>query len=181
MKIIQRLLRLLRRPAELQIPGLQLLQTFDVGGQLVRRLHQFLHLRVCGGQGLGKVRLQLRRQHPHQLAAGDVLHLLVGIPDGGIIVLDGGGQIPGEDLAGVVVQGRHRHRTGVHLTAEAAVADHRQRMGQHCHLMAVLLNVLRLAVTHQRPAGDEPHPGRIGKKVFHVMSPLPSGYRLLRL
>ena len=52
---------------------------------------------------------------------------------------------------------------------------------QHCHLMAVLLNVLRLAVTHQRPAGDEPHPGRIGKKVFHVMSSLPSGYRLLRL
>ena len=71
----------------------------------------------------------------------------------------------GQNLAGVMIQRRHRHRSGVRMAAEFFVADHRQGVGQHRHLMAVLLHVFRGCVPHQRPALDEAHPGEIGEKV----------------
>ena len=96
------------------------------------------------------------------------LHLLVGVLDGGVVVLDGGGHVAGQNLAGVVVQRRHRHLARVNGAAEFFIADDRQGVGQDRHLMTVLLDVFRGGIPHQRPALDEPHPGDIGKKMaFH--------------
>ena len=92
-------------------------------------------------------------------------HRLVGFADGGVVVLDGRRHIAGQDLAGVMIQRRHRHRSGVRMAAELLIADHRQSVGQHRHLMAVLLHVFRGRVPHQRPALDEAHPGKISEKV----------------
>ena len=153
--------------AELVVAGLLLLQALDVGRQLVRRLHQLLHLRVRRGQQVRVQVPELLRQHARELAAGDGLHLLIGVPDVGVIILDGRGQVAGEDLAGVMVQGRHGHGSGVHLAAEILVAQHCQGVGQNSHLVAVLLDILGVAVAHQGPAVDIPHTGHIGEKVVH--------------
>ena len=141
-----------------------------MGRQLVRRLYQLLHLRVRRGQQVRVQVPELLRQHPCELAAGDGLHLLIGVPDVGVIILDGRGQVAGEDLAGIVVQGRHGHGSGVHLAAEIRIAQHRQGVGQNGHLVAVLLDVLGVAVAHQGPAINEPHTGHIGEKVVHYSS-----------
>ena len=74
-----------------------------------------------------------------------------------------------------MVKRRHRHLSLIYAAVKELVADHRQRVSQHRRHMAVLLNVFRVAVAHQRPAVDEPHPADIGKKVivvlFHRISP----------
>ena len=141
-----------------------------MGRQLVRRLHQLLHLGVRRGQQAGVDVLEPLGQHARELPAGDGLHLLIGVPDVGVIILDGRGQVAGEDLAGIVVQGRHGHGSGVHPAAEIFVAQHRQGVGQNGHLVAVLLDVLGIAVAHQGPAVDIPHTGHIGEKVVHYSS-----------
>ena len=64
---LQRLRRLPRRLPELLVSGLQLLQAFDMGAELVRRLHQLLHLRIGGAQDVLIDGPQLRRQHGQQL------------------------------------------------------------------------------------------------------------------
>ena len=116
--------------------------------------------------------LKLRRQHVEQLALRHRLHVLVGVSDGRVVVLDGGGHVAGQDLAGVMVQRRHRHGAGVQAAAELLVADHRQSVGQDGHLMTVLLDVLRRGVAHQGPPLDEPHPGDVGKEMaLHVSPP----------
>ena len=149
---------------ELVIAGLQFLHTLDIGGQLIRRLHQLLCLRIRV-QDQGVHRPEFLRQHMQQLLLRHGLHVLVRLADGGIIILDGGRHIAGQDLAGVVVQRRRRHGSGIHPAAEPLIADDRQRVRQHRHLMAVLLHVFRGGVPHQRPPLDEPHPGDIRKKV----------------
>ena len=145
-------------------------------GQLVRRLDQLLHLRIGRVQRVLVGGAQLRGQHAQQLFLRHLLHGLVRLTDGGVVVFDRGGHVAGEDLPGVVVQRGHGHRTGVHLSAEFLVAQHRQRVRQHRHLMAVLLDVLGIAVAHQRPALDEAHTVDIGEKVIHVMSTPLSAY-----
>ena len=167
MHLLQGLPGLVGGGAELVVAGLLLLQALDVGRQLVRRLHQLLHLRVRRGQQAGVDVLEPLGQHPRELPAGDGLHLLIGVPDIGVIIFDGRGHIAGENLAGVVVQGRHGHGSGVHLAAEILVAQHCQGVGQDSHLVAVLLDILGVAVAHQGPAVNEPHPGHIGEKVVH--------------
>ena len=71
----------------------------------------------------------------------------------GLSYLMGGGHVAGEDLAGVVIQCRHRHRPRVHLTAEIAVLDDGQGVSQDGHLVGVLLDILRLGVAHEPPSG----------------------------
>ena len=138
----------------------------------VRRLHHLPHLRVGLRQDGPVHPLKLRRQHVEQLALRHRLHVLVGVSDGRVVVLDGGGHVAGQDLAGVMVQRRHRHGAGVQAAAELLVADHRQSVGQDGHLMTVLLDVLRRGVAHQGPPLDEPHPGDVGKEMaLHVSPP----------
>ena len=157
---------------EFVVAGFQLLYTLDISGELVRRLHHLPHLRVGLRQDGPVHPLKLRRQHVEQLALRHRLHVLVGVSDGRVVVLDGGGHVAGQDLAGVMVQRRHRHGAGVQAAAELLVADHRQSVGQDGHLMTVLLDVLRRGVAHQGPPLDEPHPGDVGKEMaLHVSPP----------
>ena len=51
-----------------------------------------------------------------------------------------------------------------------------ENIQEHSHQVAVLLNVLPEAVTHQRPPLDEPHTVDIRKKVVHIMSTLLSTF-----
>ena len=60
------------------------------------------------------------------------------------------------------------------LDLDILVLDHGQGVGQHCHLVGVLLNILRLGVAHQPPPGDVPHPGGHGEKVVGHRTPPPS-------
>ena len=64
----------------------------------------------------------------------------------------------------------HGPGSGVHPAAEIFVAQHRQGVGQNGHLVAVLLDILGVAVAHQGPAVDIPHTGHIGEKVVHYSS-----------
>ena len=143
-----------------------------MGGELIRRPHQLLDLRVGGTEGVLVGGAQLRGQHVQQLFLRHLLHGLVRLTDGGVVIFNGCGHVAGEDLPRVVVQRRCSHRTGIHLPAEKLVPYHRQRVGQHRRLVAVLLDVLGIAVAHQRPALDEAHTVDIGEKVVHVMSTL---------
>ena len=54
-------------------------------------LHQPLRLRGDLRQQGGVGAVQLLRQHGQELPVGHGLHILVGAPDGGVAVLDGGG------------------------------------------------------------------------------------------
>ena len=138
-----------------------------MGGELVRRLHQLLHLLIGGAQDLLIVPLQLPGEHTEQLVLRHILHLLVGIPNLGIVIFNRCGQVAGEDLPGVVVQCRHGHLSLVHMAVKELVADHRQGVGQHRHLMAVLLDILGIAVAHKGPAVYEAHTVDISKKMAH--------------
>lgn len=40
-------------------------------------------------------------------------------------------------------------------------------MGNHSHLEAMFLDILRLGIPHQAPALDKFHPGQVGEKVTH--------------
>ena len=59
---------------ELVVAGLQFLEALDMGGELVRRLHQLLHLRIGRVQRVLVGGAQLRRQHVQQLFLRHLLH-----------------------------------------------------------------------------------------------------------
>lgn len=150
---------------EFRISGLLLLQTFDMGGELVRGLDEGQDLLVILQNQMGIAVPQLRGEHIQQPVAGDLLHLLVGVLDIGVIVFDGGGQIAGQDLGGVMVQCRHgapvRIRGG---QLQNVPPDQSQGVGQDGHLMAVFGDVFGKGVAHQSPAGDVAHPPHEGVK-----------------
>ena len=159
---------------ELPVARLQLFQALEVGRELVGGLDQRQHLWVILCQQAGKGRTQRRRQHGGQTAHGVFLHGLVGAAEGGAGILDGGGQVAGEDLRRVVVQGHGGHPAGVDGPAELVPADHRQGMGQHGHHVGVLLHVLRHGASHEAPAADVLHAGDVGeKRVGHGAPPAP--------
>ncbi|MNN38785.1 hypothetical protein D3C81_1527970 [compost metagenome] len=54
---------------------------------------------------------------------------------------------------------------GAQVTIEFSVFNHRQCMGNECHLQAVLGNVLGADIAHQRPAVNQFQAGQMGKKV----------------
>ena len=66
-----------------------------------------------------------------------------------------------------MIQSRYRHGALIHAAAEAAVSDDGQGVGQHRHLMAVLLDILGIAVAHKGPAIYEAHTVDISKKMAH--------------
>ena len=90
----------------------------------------------------------------------------------GLSYLMGVGMSPVKNFAGIVVQRGHRHRAGIYNPAEAAIFNHGQGVGQHRHLVGVLLDVLQPGVAHEPPAVDIPHPGNHGKKVVGQGKPL---------
>ena len=161
---LQSLQSLLGGGLELPVACLQLLQTLEVGRELVSGLHQGLDLRVGLGQQRGEGRLHLRREHGREPGCGVGFHGLVGGLDGVVGVLYRGRKVPGEDLRGVVVQRHGGHVTGVDGPAELVPADHRQGVGQDGHHVGVLLDVLRVGVAHEAPAADVAHPRDVGKK-----------------
>ena len=117
---------------------------------------------------------QLRREHLQKLRAADVLDLLVGGLDVGIIILHRRGQVARQDLGSVMKQRGHRAALRLRRQAEDVPADERQRMGKHRDHVAVLLHVFGKGVAHERPARDVAHPRDVGKKVaFHVSSGSP--------
>ena len=128
---------------------------------------------VRDGDGLVIGGAQVGGQHGQQLLLRYGLYRLVGGLDVRVVVLDGGGHIAGKDLTGVVIQGRHRHHARVGLPAEALVLNDGQGMGQHCHHVGVLLDVLRVGVAHQAPAADVAHPGDHGEEMIGHGAPLP--------
>ena len=78
---------------------------------------------------------------------------------------DHAGQIAGQHLAAVVVEGHDGGVVGIHLAIKQPVVDDAEGVGHHGDLQAVLGDVFRLNVAHQGPAVDEPHAGEVGEEV----------------
>ena len=83
-------------------------------------------------------------------------------------MLDRRHDVAGDDLGGVVVERERRGALGPDAAAEERIADHGERVRQHRHLQAVLLQVLDVGVAHQPPALHEAHAGEIGEEVTHA-------------
>ena len=171
----------LQRPAgaalggeKVAVAGLALLDTLDVGRELVRRLHK-----IVAALGGPAVEIGLERaahllgQGVQQLFAGKRLHLVIGALDLAAVVLDGRGQIAGQDLGAVVVEGDGGVLFGIAGDLQHVPPDDAEGMGDDCHLMAVLLDILGQGIAHEAPAADIAHAGQIGKKVVaHDVSPI---------
>ena len=71
----------------------------------------------------------------------------------GLKYFDRGGQIPGQHLAAVVVEGHDGGPVCIHLSAEQAIADKTEGVGHHGDLQAVLGDVFGLDVAHQGASG----------------------------
>ena len=81
------------------------------------------------------------------------------------MIFDGGGQVAGQNLRAIVVQGHGCALVGVAGDMVHVPADNAQGVGDHRRHMAVLLNVLRQGIAHQAPAPDVAHAGYIGKEI----------------
>ena len=81
---------------------------------------------------------------------------------GGAVILDRRGQVPGDDLRGVVVQRRHRHRFGAAGGAGVLPCDQAQGVCQQGGIAGVLTERLGAGGVHQAPAGDVLHAGQQG-------------------
>ena len=88
------------------------------------------------------------------------------------MVLDGGGQIAGNYLTGIVIHGQGHDVLGVVFPVIAYVAHHGDGMGDHGGFQGVFHVVFRHGVAHQAPALNEFHAVDVGKKMmFHMRSP----------
>ena len=108
---------------------------------------------------------KLGRKQIQQPLLGQFLYLLVFGGNGRIVVLDGGRQIAGQHLGGIVVEGQQRSLLGVECATKLAVFDQCQGMGHHGHLQAMFADVLFLHIAHQGPAVDKLHAGQMGEEV----------------
>jgi hypothetical protein len=96
---------------------------------------------------------------------------MIGGGDLRVEVFDGRGQITGQHLTGIMVQGQHRRAFRIDVPLEEAVANQGQRMRNKRHPQAVLLNVLGVGTVHQAPTPDEFHPGQVGEEMAHHTPP----------
>ena len=149
------------------VARLLLFDAFDIRRQLIRRFYNGIYLLIALQHKRSITLFQFRRQHCQKPFPGDPLHLFIGILDVRIVILDGCRQIPCQDLGSIMIQRRHsapvRIRPG---QSQNFLPDQRQRMGQHRHLMAVLLNILRKGIAHQPPAGNIAHSAQQGIKLI---------------
>src|SRR5215475_11181495 len=118
--LAQHLLRL----GELAVPGAGLLQTLDVGAELVRGLDE---LEVGGlarprREQRPKVGPQLRGDRAQELLARHALDGVIRGLDVRVEVLHGPRQIAGEDLAGIVVEPEGRRAFGAEVATVEPVA-----------------------------------------------------------
>src|SRR5262249_52670165 len=152
---------------ELRVTGSGLLETLEIGAELVGGLHQVaVHAIARVGPEERLVARPERLGDPPEkpfLRCG--LDRMVRALDLGIELLHRRRQVPGEDLAGVVVERERRGALGAHVAAEEPVADDRERVRDLGHPQAVLLDVLRIRAVHEPPAADELHPGQVGEEV----------------
>jgi hypothetical protein len=102
---------------------------------------------------------------------GDLAEVGDGVAHLRVEVLDRARHVAGDDLLGVVEHRQQRGPLGIDRPpAEALVLQQRQRVGDHRHLQAVLLDVLGRRVAHEAPALDELHAGEVGEEVTHGAS-----------
>jgi len=157
---------------ELLVACFQLLYTFNISREFVCGLDGAAHAFILLVKQRAVTGPQLRRQHGKQGLAADLLHFFVGVPDLRIVVLDGGGQIPGKDLRRIVKQRRSSAPVRVGVAAQDVPVDHGKPVGQHRHHVTVLLDVFPEGVAHETPAADVPQPGDESKKsVLHDKPP----------
>ena len=115
-----------------------------------------------------------------EAAQGVHFHAVVSVADGAVVMLDGGGQVAGEDLPCVVVQRQHGHLLGDDVPVVALPGDHGQAVGNHGHLQGVLGVILGLGGVHQAPAADQPQPGQPGVKgTHHSLLDIAVGYAIM--
>ena len=151
---------LLLRREELVIPRAALLDALDVGGHLVCRLDEIVQpLFGFAAEHGCKGGSDLLRQRPKQLVTGQLLDLLVGVLNLGAVIFDWRRQVPGEDLAAVVIERDDGALVGIAVLMEHISADDAERVRNHSHHVTVLLNVFREGVAHQAPPADVLHSG----------------------
>ena len=90
---------------------------------------------------------------------------MIFIPDDGVVVLDGRGQIASDDLAGIVIHGQRHDVLCIIIPAVAGVAQQRDGVGDHGRLEGVLHVVLGLGVAHQPPTADILHAVHVSEKM----------------
>ena len=135
---------------EVAVAHLLLLDALEVGADAVGGLDQapFVGGLVGVHEGL-EGGLHVRGEHVHELGSRVGLHGAVGVLDARGLVFDGRGQVAGDDLAHVVIQGQDGHVRGVDGALVARLAQHRQAVGDQRRLHAVLHVVFGDGVAHQ--------------------------------
>src|SRR4029453_6091437 len=152
---------------ELGVAGAGLLQTLEIGAELVGGLHQVAVraiARVGPEEGL-VARLEGLGNQREELLLRRGLDRVICALDLGFELLHRSGEIAGQNLAGVVVERERRGALGAHIAAEELVADDRERVRDLGHPQAVLLDVLGIRAVHEPPAADELHPRQVGEEV----------------
>ena len=161
---VQRFPDILRRVIKLAVAGALLLQTFDIGADLVGCLDDvaavaFLLLQIGGEGGL-----HLRREKSQEPVGGKILQTPVGASKLIAVILDGRGEVAGHDLGGIVIDSQGKHMLRIDAAPVAVPADDGDRMGDHRDLQGMLRVVFLLGVSHEGPAGDQAEAGKIRKK-----------------
>ena len=100
-----------------------------------------------------------------QAAAGDILHPVIGLAENAVMVLYGRGQISGEYLRGVVIQGDGGAGVGIAGLAEDVAAYDSQRVGEYGDHMTVLLYVFLYGIAHKAPPLNISHAGDKRKEI----------------
>ena len=161
------------------VAGGQLLQALHVGGEPVRGLDEVevLAVRLLAEEERTIVRLELDGDHVEQLPVRDGLDGLVRDPDVRVEVLDRGREVARQHLARVVEESERGRAFRIGASPKQPVADHPQRVRDHRHPQAVLLDVLRVGIVHQAPSPDELHPRQICEEVAHATAPPEAGSR----
>ena len=150
---------LTKRGVKFVVAAALLLGAFDEGAQPVGGFEQPVLLSRqgtavhAGGQLCGQFCGQQSRHGAHTLG----LQRLVGVPQRRGVVLDRRGHIPGDNLRGVVVQRRHRHRLGAAGRAGVVLGDEAQQVRQQRGVAGVLAEGFRPGGVHQAPPGNVLH------------------------
>ena len=83
----------------------------------------------------------------------------------GLAYLTGVGRSPVRDFGRVVVQREQDTPSGIHGTAEAAVLQDGQPVGEDGYVLGMFTQIFLPGVAHQCPAGDIFHAGKNGEEM----------------
>src|SRR5256886_2253319 len=165
---------------ELRVAGRGLLETLEVGAQLVRGADELAvgAVRVARPEVRLVVRPERVGDHAEELLSRRGLDRVVGPLDVRVEFLHRRGQVAGEDLTRVVVERQRQRSLGVDVAAEEPVLDEGERVGDVCDPEAVLLDVLGVRAVHEPPPADELHPRQVREEVTRHAAPPPARVRL---